>query len=198
MSLLAASSIVIVGSYVTHGFSRMTTTAVLGMIATIALTGIIASIAITETRLTGFADDAALYLNFNVRGSIDLAELLLGGIIIGLLGVLYDAAIGQSVAVEELSRAGAHLSRYELYRRALRIGREHIGALVNTLAIAYVGASLPLLLFFYTGNTSSIVSIINRELIATEIIRVLVSSIGVVLVVPITTFIATRMLIKDK
>lgn len=190
-----ASFIVVLGSYVTHGFTRTTSTAVIGMIATVAATGVFAYLAVPFAGLSGLADDETLYLSINAGGSIDLAGLLIGAIIIGTLGVLYDAAIGQSVAVEELARAGSHLSRREIFRRALRIGREHIGALVNTLAIAYVGASLPLLLLFYGFNTDSIFVTINRELFATEIVRTIVGSIGIVLTVPITTAIAVYMLV---
>jgi uncharacterized membrane protein len=137
-------------------------------------------------------------LHFNSRGTIDLAGLLLGGVIIGLLGVLYDAAIGQSVAVEELQRAGKAMTRKDIYFRALRIGREHIGALINTLAIAYVGAALPLLLLFYGTQGLDVVEMLNREIFAAEIVRILVGSIGVILVVPITTAIAVLMLVKDR
>ena len=193
-----ASLIVIIGSYVTHGLNKMTTTAVLGMIGTIGITGVLASLTISAASLSGFTSDEVTYLNFNTRGAIDLAGLLLGGILIGLLGVLYDAAIGQAVAVEELSSAGAHLSRREVYQRALRIGREHIGALVNTLAIAYVGASLPLLLLFYGTVDLEIGATLNRELFASEIVRILVSSIGIIMVVPVTTLLATFMLVPNK
>src|SRR6185503_13234781 len=96
--------------------------------------------------LSGFNSDESTYLNLGTKGGIDLIGLLFGGIMIGLLGVLYDIAIGQAVAVEELFHAGKSISREEVFRRGIRIGREHIGALVNTLAIAYVGAALPLLL----------------------------------------------------
>lgn len=190
-----ASFIIVLGSYITHGFNRTTTTAVIGMITTVSLTGLLAYVAIPFAELSGLTNDETLYLNINLRGAIDLAGLLIGGILIGTLGVLYDAAIGQSVSVEELSRAGSHLSRGEIYRRALRIGREHIGALVNTLAIAYVGASLPLLLLFYGFSVDSILVTINRELFATEIVRTVIGSIGIVLTVPITTAIAVYMLV---
>lgn len=197
VSVVVASIIVGIGSYVTHGFNRMTTTAVLGMVATIFITGALAFFSIEFAQLSGFHTDETVYLNFNTSGAIDFAGLLLGGILIGTLGVLYDAAIGQAVSVEELSRAGEHLSRREIYKRALRIGREHIGALVNTLAIAYVGASLPLLLLFYGFSSDSIVLALNREIFATEIVRTIVGSIGIVLAVPITTAIATRLLVKE-
>ena len=195
VSIGVSSLIIILGSYVTHGFNRTTTSAVIGMIGTISFIGLFASYSIQLAGLTGFETDESMYLHFNSRGTIDLAGLLLGGILIGLLGVMYDAAIGQSISVEELHRVAPHMSRKAIYIRALRIGREHIGALVNTLAIAYVGASLPLLLLFYLSSESAMV-IINREVFSTEIVRSLVGSIGLILAVPITTLVATWMLIK--
>lgn len=194
VSVGAASLIVLIGSYVTHGVNRTTSAAVVGMIATIVLTGLLAFAAIHFTSLSGFSGDEVTYLNLNTRGAIDLAGLLLGGILIGLLGVLYDAAIGQAVSVEELVRAAKHYSKKDVYARAVRIGREHVGALVNTLAIAYAGASLPLLLLFFGSGPIDIGLTLNRELFATEIVRILVGSIGLVLAVPITTAVAVTML----
>ena len=194
VSIGVASLIVLIGSYVTHGVNRTTSAAVIGMIVTIGITGLLAYISIGFTSLTGWTGDEVTYLNLNTRGAIDLAGLLLGGILIGLLGVLYDAAIGQAVSVEELARAGSQYSRRDVYLRALRIGREHVGALVNTLAIAYAGASLPLLLLFFGSGEIDIGLTLNRELFATEIVRILVGSIGLVLAVPITTAVAVYML----
>ncbi len=189
VSISIASLIIILGSYITHGFNRTTTSAVLGMIGTILLTGLLAFISVATARLSGLNDEDAVYLNFNTAGVIDLPGLLLGGILIGLLGVLYDVAIGQAVAVEELAHAGPQLSRRELYTRGIRIGREHIGALVNMLAIAYVGSSLTLILLYSTSEASWLFTV-NREVFATEIIRIMVGSIGVILAVPITTALA--------
>ncbi len=191
-----ASLIIVLGSYITHGFNRTTSAAVLGMILTVGITGLLAYWSVHFTRLSGFGSEEAVYLNFNTRGSIDIVGLLLGGIIIGLLGVLYDAAIGQAVSVEELTRIAPHVPKKTIYQRALRIGREHIGALVNTLAIAYVGASLPLLLLFYQTSQTSIAHIANTEIFSTEIVRIMIGSIGLVLAVPITTLVSVLMLVK--
>lgn len=191
-SIFVASLIVVVGSYVTHGFNKTTSAAVVGMIFTVLVTGLLAYIAIHMTYLTGFESEDAVYLNFNTGGRIDMKGLLFGGILIGLLGVLYDIAIGQAVTVEELKRAAPHQSRRHIYSRAVRIGKEHIGALVNTLAIAYVGVSLPLLLLYYTTATDFSVTI-NNSLFSTEIIRTLIGSIGLVLATPITTIISIFM-----
>ena len=100
--------------------------------------------------LSGFASEEAVYLNFNTRGLLDFSGLLLGGIMIGVLGVLDDIAITQAAVVSELFNSTSGSSRKEIYTKAIRVGREHVGALVNTLALAYTGASLPLILLFST------------------------------------------------
>lgn len=198
VSIGVASLIIILGSYITHGFNKTTTSAVIGMVVTIIFTGGLAYFAVDVTRLSGLSSEDAVSLNFYTRGAIDFSGLLLGGILIGLLGVLYDAAIGQAILIEELHRAGPHLSRAFIFKRALRVGREHIGALVNTLAIAYVGASLPLLLLFYHASDSSFALNLNREVFATEVIRTMIGSIGLVLTVPITSLVAVLMLMREK
>lgn len=203
-SLLVASLIVVLGSYITHGLSRTTTSAVLGMVITIALTGVLADYVIHAAGLTGYGAEESVFLSINSGGTLSLISLLLGGVLIGLLGVLYDSAIGQSIAVEELYRSGqeakkvgghAHTTGY-IFSRAMRIGREHIGALVNTLAIAYVGASLPLLLLVSQASSAPILVTLNSEVFATEIIRILIGSIGIIATVPITTLLAVYVL-KD-
>ncbi len=200
VSIGVSSLIIILGSYGTHGFNKTTTAAVAGMLATIVLSGALAWAAIDWAHLSGFSNEEATYLNFNTRGSIDFIGLLFGSIMIGLLGVLYDAAISQAITVEELFSAGQaplpagrQVTKLEVYKRAQRIGREHIGALVNTLAIAYVGVSMPLLLLFMTSHLDLWLTI-NQEVFATEIIRMMVGSIGLILAVPVTTTIAVWML----
>lgn len=193
LSVGISSLIIILGSYITHGFNRVTSAAVAGMIATIVITGLLAFASIHFARLSGFSTEESVYLNFNTRGSIDFVGLLLGSMMIGLLGVLYDAAISQAVAVEELFGVGGDVPAARVFTRAMRIGREHIGALVNTLAITYVGVSLPLLLLFVQSNLDPVITI-NQEVFATEIVRMMIGSIGLILAVPITTAIAVYVL----
>ena len=195
VAIFVASLIIILGSYITHGFNRTTTTAVLGMIITIVVTGGLAFVAMNLGKFTGYANEDAVYLYMNSRGSIDMLGLLTAGIIIGLLGVLYDTAIAQAIIVEELHHIAPHVPRKEIFSRSMRVGREHIGATVDTLALAYAGASLPLLLLFamppvHVGLTA------NKEIFASEIMRILIGSIGLIITVPITTFIAVRMLVR--
>ncbi len=112
---------------------------------------------------------------------------------IGILGVLDDISVTQAAVVSEIFDSAPHLSRGEVYKKAVRVGREHVGALVNTLALAYAGSSLPLLLLLSTSQTS-FASTINMEVFATEIIGTTVGSIGLILTVPITTLLAVYFL----
>jgi len=192
-SIAIAAVILFLAIFLTHGFNRESTVAFTGTVMAVILTGVLAYLGVELASLSGFASDEAVYLNFNTRGTLDFVGLLLGGIMIGVLGVLDDIAITQAAVVSELYNSASHLSRKEIYMKAIRVGKEHVGALVNTLALAYTGASLPLLLLFSTSD-SSMGSIINQEIFATEIIRTTVGSIGLILTVPITTFLAVYML----
>ncbi len=191
-----AAIIVIFGSYLTHGINRTTSAAVLGLVATVGITALIAHFAISATQLSGVTGEGTVDLSFATSGHIDLIGLLLGGMLIGALGILYDAAISQAVAVDELLRAAPGMGARRLFTRAMRIGREHIGALVNTLALAYVGVALPLLLLFQSQSYGgqSFLHTINHELFATEIVRALVGSLGIIFAVPISTIAAIILL----
>jgi uncharacterized membrane protein len=188
-SIAIATVILFFAIYLTHGFNRVSTVAFTGTVAAVILTGILAYIGVKLGHLSGFVTEEAFYLNLNTRGTLDFAGLLLGGIMIGVLGVLDDIAITQSAVVNELYNSASHLTRKEVYKKAIRVGKEHVGALVNTLALAYTGAALPLLLLFSTSD-SSVSSVLNQEIFATEIIRTVVGSIGLILTVPITTILA--------
>lgn len=192
-SIAIAAIILFFAIFLTHGFNRESLVAFTGTVLAVILTGLLAYAGVAFARLSGFASEEAVYLNLNTRGALDFAGLLLGGIMIGVLGVLDDIAITQAAVVSELYASVSHLTPKEVYKKAVRVGREHIGALVNTLALAYTGASLPLLLLFSTSG-SSVSGIINQEIFATEIIRTTVGSIGLILTVPITTLLAVHFL----
>lgn len=188
-SIIVAGCILALVLFLTHGFHSRTTIAFLGTFGAVVLTGGVALVWTHLAHFTGLSSDEAIYLNFSTKGSLDFGGLLLGSIIIGILGILDDVAITQASVVAELKRANGELRGRELYRRALRVGRDHIGSLVNTLALAYIGASLPLILLL-SASGSDIVLSLNQELVAVELVRIFVGSIGLILAVPITTLIA--------
>jgi len=188
-SVLVASGILFAVIFFTHGFNRESLVAYAGTMAAVVLTALLAILSVHITDLSGFADESAVYLNLNTNGAINFTALLLGAIIIGVLGVLDDIAVTQAAVVTEIYSSNPNLSRRAVYAKALRVGREHVGALVNTLMLAYTGASLPLLLHFYSAASSFTMSL-NSELFATEIVRMIVGSIGLILTVPIVTVLA--------
>jgi len=173
-----------------HGINKKTIIAIVGTIISLVITGILASVFVDLAKLTGFASEEAGFLQAYKPGLINIKGLLLAGIIIGVLGVLDDITISQSAIVEQLKETNPKLKAGEVYKKAMAIGKDHIASMVNTLILVYTGAALPLLLIFI-DNPHPFSEIINYEIIADEVVRTLVGSIGLILAVPITTFIAS-------
>ncbi|MEX2340760.1 MAG: YibE/F family protein, partial [Candidatus Paceibacterota bacterium] len=189
MSLLISGVILALALFGTHGFTAIASIAYFGTVSAVLITSGLAWWFVSALRLSGYGSDASVYLNFATRGELDLSGLLLGSIIIGVLGVLDDISITQASVVRQLRIANASLAAVELYRRAIKVGRDHVGSLVNTLALAYVGAALPLVLLFSTSE-APLYFTLNQEVIAAELARILIGSIGLILAVPLTTIIA--------
>lgn len=190
-------SVVLLGVtlYLTYGWNLKTHASVLSMVVVLLLTGILAWGAVNLTRLTGTGDENSLFLIQMLNAQINLRGLLLGGIIIGALGVLDDLVTTQSSAVFELHHANETLGFRALYRSAMRIGQDHVAATVNTLVLAYAGASLPMLLMFSLGR-GNYGYLANFAFVAEEIVRTLVGSLGLIAAVPITTAIAIWMALR--
>jgi uncharacterized membrane protein len=187
-SIVVAGAVLAIALFLTHGVNARSTIAFIGTFGAIVVTSGIAIIFVNASHLTGLSSDAAIYLNFSTKGTLDFGALLLGSIIIGILGVLDDVAITQAAVVAELRRANASFGVRELYTRALRVGRAHITSLVNTLSFAYIGVALPLVLLLVQADSSIVLSL-NQEMVAAELIRIFVGSIGLILAVPFTTII---------
>lgn len=175
--------------YLAHGWNPLTHVAVIGTFAALVLTVVLSALTVALADFSGFASEESFYLIF--VDDFDVNGLLLAGIVLGALGALDDVTVTQASSVWEVRRANPSLPRAELYRAGLRVGRDHIASTVNTLLLAYAGASMPLLLLFaLSGQELGVV--LNSEVLATEIIRTLVGSIGLVTAVPMTTWLAAR------
>jgi uncharacterized membrane protein len=192
VALVTAGAIAFVALFLAHGRSVATAAALLSTFASLALTGVLAWIFLTASKFTGFGDESVGFLDA-LGSQIDPRGLLLAGVVIGSLGVLDDVTVTQVSAVWELKRADATAGFGELYGRALRIGRDHISSTVNTLFLAYAGASLPLLLLFSEAE-QGLASVATREVVAVEIVRALVGSSGLAAAVPISTMLAAKVL----
>ena len=196
VAVVGASAIMLIALYMCHGLSARTSVAVLGTLLSLLLIGLLGSLFIDWAALTGNTDDNTGLIH-GLYPSIDMSGLLLAGIIIGSLGVLDDVTVTQTSAVWELHEANPTMGWRGLYRAGIRIGRDHIASVVNTLVLAYAGAALPLLLLFSIAQ-SSVGTVANSELVAEEIVRTLVGSIGLVASVPVTTALAALVVSADR
>lgn len=189
--LVGGSAMLLLAVYLAHGVSIRTTTAVLGTFAGVAVTALLGAGALDWAQLTGAQTDESLQL-LSIFPGLNLRHLLLCGLVISALGALNDVTITQASAVWELHAANPNLSRARLFKGGMRIGRDHIASTIYTLAFAYVGGALGLLLVALTYR-SSVPEFLMLTEIAEEIVRTLVASIGLILAIPFTTALAASL-----
>lgn len=190
VTLTGAFVIMLVSVTLAHGFNRRTAVSLASMAVTLCLAAAIAALFVDLAGLLGLGSEDAAYLQLGPLSKLSLKGLLLGGIIIGTLGVLDDVATAQVAAVDEIHDANPSLGFSELYRRGLSVGREHIASLINTLALAYAGASLPMFILFSVNRVQPLWVIVNSETVAEEIVRTLVGSTALIVAVPLSTALA--------
>lgn len=191
VTILGAVGIMLFTFYLSHGFTSKTTIAVVGTLISLIATGILAALFSNLAKLTGFASEEAAFLQITQGPAFNARGIMLAGIIIGALGILDDITISQASIVQELRSANPDLSPQQLFFKAMNVGKDHIASLVNTLILVYTGSSLPLLMLFQNSNINNAALLLNYEIIAEEVVRTVVGSIGLVLAVPITTALAS-------
>jgi uncharacterized membrane protein len=189
VAVVIATVITILTVGLTEGFSRAGVAAILGTTGALGLTALLAAVATVASGFTNAAGTDLAYLQTAEGQGLDLRGLLLAAFMLGAIGVLDDVTVTQGATVEELARH-AGLRGRRLFASAFNVGRSHIAATVNTLFLAYVGASLPLLVLFAVSRQPTILTL-NGELVSVEIVRTLVGSLGIIAAVPLTTAIAT-------
>lgn len=197
ISILSGILLIPATFYISHGLKRQTTIAVIGTLISLLITGILAHIFVKAAHITGTSSEDTFYLQMIGDEQINLPNLIIGGIIISAIGILDDVTISQTSIVERLHETNPEIRSGQLFAKAMEVGNDHISSMVNTLVLTYTGASIPLLLLFSTSNISSEYAV-NLESVAVEIVRTLVSSIGLILAIPLTTFIATVSIVKRK
>lgn len=196
--LIGAGVIAVTSILLAHGFNRRSVIALVATLLTLVGGVAFSLIAVVLAKLSGSGTEEAIYLQIGSLPSLDLRGLLLGGMIIGTLGVLDDVTTAQVAAVEEIGIADKTLSAKELYQRGLRVGKEHIAALVNTLVLAYAGASFPLFLLFSIEGGPPLWVVLNAEYVMEEVVRALVGGASLVIAVPISTALAAYYFSKHR
>lgn len=189
VALVGGGAIMLVSLYLAHGYNPLTHAAALGAFAALILTVLLSWLTVGVASFSGLIGDEAFFLV--ALPDVDLSGLILAGITLGALGALDDVTVTQASAVWEVHRANPRLGSDDLYRAGIRVGRDHIVSTVNTLLLAYAGASLPLLILFSLSG-QSIGLVASSEVVSVEIVRTLVGSMGLVASVPITTWLSAR------
>lgn len=187
--ILASVCIIPVTFYLSHGINLKTHSAVLGTTLSLVIAGLLSQFFVESAHLSGFASEEAGFLQSTKDGLLNIKGLLMAGIIISMLGILDDVTVAQSSVVFELKKANLKLDTPLLFQKAMVVGKDHIASVVNTLVLVYTGAALPLLLLF-VDNPRPLLEILNYEVVAEEVVRMLIASISLILAVPLATFIS--------
>ncbi len=188
-TLLGCLGVIAVSVFVVHGLNRKSLAALCGTMAGLGVVTAVGAFALATARMTGLGNESQIFLAVGTDGRIDMARLALAAVMVGSLGAIVDMSVGQASAAAELASVDETLRGRRLYASALNVGRDHVGSLVNTLALAYFGGALPLILLISLGYQPLAVSV-NSEEIVESLITVMAASLGLVLCVPITTAIA--------
>lgn len=195
-AIISSMLIIPITFYLSHGFNKKTTIAIVGTVIALIITGILSVIFSNLTHLSGADSEEILFLQGANNTIYNLKGLLLAGILIGTLGIMDDITISQTSIVYQLHDLKNDISTGELFKRSLQLGRDHIASMINTLILVYAGASMPLLLLFI-NESRSFSEIISLEVVATEVVRTLVGSIGLILAVPITTYLSCHLVKRN-
>jgi len=188
VSLIGSFFFIAITQYLVFGWTLKTHIALGGITFAVIITDLLSILFVNWAHLNGAGDESAMYL-IQMGNGLDIRKLLIAGIFIGTLGVMDDLVIGQTSAVIELYRGNPQMSFTRRFKSAMEIGQDHVGATVNTLILAYLGATLSMIVL-YTMNNVNIGTLVNINYIAEEIVRSLVGTIGLFLAVPFTTLLA--------
>lgn len=189
ISLAGAFVIAVASIYLAHGLNRRSSAALLSVLMVTGVALLLAQLTVWMAGLSGGGSEEAFRLQSSALSFVGLKGLLLGAIVIGALGVLDDVAVNQATAVEEIWKANPALGRRELFRRAAKLGREHTASMINTLALAYVSVSMPVLLLLMAHGRPWWVTF-NSEQVAEEIVRTFTGSAALMLIVPVATLLS--------
>ncbi|NLY76174.1 MAG: YibE/F family protein [Firmicutes bacterium] len=180
------------------GRSLKSITAIVGTLSGVAVAGGLALVVGKAAYLTGFgSEEAAMLLYIPQAAKLDIQGLLFAGIIIGALGASMDVSMSIASAVEEVKRVCPELGIWKLFQSGMNVGRDVMGTMVNTLILAYTGSSLQLILIFMAYR-ETLLKIFNLDAIASEVVRALSGSIGMIMVIPLTSIVAAILYGRNK
>ncbi|MDF2548577.1 MAG: YibE/F family protein [Anaerosolibacter sp.] len=198
ITIAASVFITVITLFIIAGINSKSIAAILGTTGGVLTAGLLAYLIGSKVRLTGMSSEEAVMLTYIPQAiAFDFRGLLFSGIILGALGAVMDIGMSIASSIEEIHRVNPRLTQKELFASGMNVGQDVMGTMTNTLILAYTGSSIPLLLLFMAYETS-FVKILNLDIIATEVIRSLAGSIGLVVAIPITALVSSFFIKKNK
>ena len=195
-AILVSLYIILMTMLIVYGANRKSLSAGLGCFAGTLVAGLLTLIMDLFLHLTGMLNDESLYLTM-LNSEIDLKAIIFGAIIIGAIGAIMDVSMSIASALEEISQVTEHPTPAMLIKSGLSIGRDIMGTMANTLVLAYIGSSLSVVLLLVAHN-GSLLELLNRESIIVEILQALAGSIGILMTIPLTSFICAFLLRREQ
>ncbi len=197
IAIISAFILIPINFFITHGKSKKVIAAAISTCIAMIIGIVLANVFVNWSRLTGLSSDETFWITQTFSEINNFRGLVIASIVLGSIGILDDVTIAQSSTVEELIKSHSVFDAKKIFRQAMNIGRDHLASMVNTLILVYASASLPLFVLF-SNNIGDVTSLINLETITEEIIRSLVSSIALIIAIPISTWFAVKMLSPRK
>jgi uncharacterized membrane protein len=198
VALLTSAIIATVTQVTVSGWNSKTWGAILGTVGGVTIAGILASIAITLMHLTGLDSEEAIMLKVTYLAAVDFKEVLFAGIVLGALGAVMDVAISIASSQYEIKKSCPHFGFKEIFKSGINVGRDVMGTMSNTLILAYMGSSLPLVLLLSAQTNIPLLHVMNLNLIVTEFARAVTGSIGLICAIPLTSLITALFLSREK
>ncbi len=186
VSVAVSVGIICITMFIISGFNKKTLSAIIGTTGGVIAAGIIALIIGLLAKLTGLGNEEAqmlMYVPSNVH--FDFRGLLFAGIIIGTMGATMDVGMSIASAMHEIKENSPKIKTSDLFKAGMNVGRDTMATMSNTLILAYAGGSLHLMLLF-AAYKIPFSNIINMDMIATEVLRAIAGSIGIIIAIPIT------------
>ena len=198
ISIAISIGVTIITIFLVGGINSKSISAIVGTSIGVIIAGVISYIIGSKINLTGLsAEEATMLMYIPQEITFNFRNLLFSGIILGALGAVMDVGMSVASSIDEIYKANNDLTTKELFNSGMNVGKDIMGTMTNTLILAYTGTSIPLLLLFMAYETS-IVKIMNMDIIATEIVRSLSGSIGLILTIPITAIVASTLIHRKK
>ena len=193
-TILIGAAITLATQLIVNGRNVKSAGAIIGTIGGILIASLVAVLAIHCTYLTGVSEEQAGMLKVLYFKDVDFRELLFSGIVLGALGAVMDVAVSIASAQYEMKQLAPKTKFQALVTSGLNVGRDVMGTMANTLVLAYIGGALPLILLISAQPDLPLLHVMNLNMIATEVVRSLIGSIGLLCAIPITAY-ATAFLI---